>query len=585
MKKTLFSLLILGLSAVSASAQIWNATGGGNWSDGLNWSTTPTAPVNDGTAAITFNSDPATDTSTVDTSYSIQSLTFGNSAGPWTINNSGGATLTIGAGGIINNAAPPSGGIITLSVPIEIGSSQTWNPGTFNGVNRQITVSGTITGTADKTITVSGAQAATLYRKFVISGNNSSTYAGNWTVGSGGRLGLASSGTASFGTGTITVNSGGLLGGEGGSATITNAVTLSGGALGATGDGNGGLISGNINITADSFMNMTRGSDGITLASGVSSTITGSGNLTQNIDSGTTTRTTYIGNVSSSVSNTNTGTLTINAGRVMLQKADDTVAWGGNIVINSGGQLLYNAFRENLIADTATVTINSGGSMNLTHDATQQLHEKITGLVVNASVDAFINDTGGGTTARIILGTGTSGTGTGGIFVNSTGFISGSGGTVNKATTIQGGNLFAGTEGTASSLVFSQGLTFGSGLAVGSLKFDLGADTTAGTTFDTISITNGFNIGTALVNFNNFAFNALAGFGAGTYTLFSSDVAITGTLGASLSGTVNGLDSTLSFSGNNLVLTVVPEPSTAALLGLGLAGLAYLRRRKQQQAA
>lgn len=572
MKKILLPLFSVTALAVSAQAQTWTASGGGNWSDGLNWSTTPTAPANDGTAAILFNSDPATDTSTVDTNYSILSLTFGNSAGPWTIGNSGGAALTIGSGGITHNGAPASGGVVTLNVPITIGANQTWNPGTFNGVNRQVTVNGTITGTSDKLITVSGSQAATLYRKFVVSGNNSASYAGNWTVGSGGRLGLANAATATFGSGTITVNSGGLLGGEGGTATITNAVTLSGGALGATGDGGGGAFSGNINISADSQINLTRGSAGPVLSSGASSVITGSGNLTQNIDSGTTTRVTTIGNTGSTVNNTNVGTLIINAGVVELGKADNTNAWGGNVIINNNGQLRYNSFRENQIADTATVTINSGGSMNLAHDNAQQLHEKITGLVVNASSNAFINDTSSAGTARIIVGSGTSGTGTGGIFVNSTGSLSGNG-TVNKATTIAGGVLSAGN-GDAATLSFSQGLTLATGLAANSLQFTLG------TTSDQISITNGFAIGAGLVEFDRFAFTAGIGFGAGTYTLFSSDAAISGTLGANLTGTIGGLDSTLSISGNNLIVTVVPEPSSFALLACGLAGLVALRRRR-----
>ena len=586
MKSTYSRKLIVGmllLAGTSAYAQTWSSTTGGNWSVGTNWSTTPTAPANDGTGAILFNANPVTLTSTIDTNYSILSLTFGNSAGPWTIGNSGGAALTIGSGGITNNSAPGGAQLQTISGPITIGASQTWNAGTFNSVNRQVNINGVITGTSDKTITVSSAQAATLYRRFRISGNNTATLASNWIVDAGGRLSLASSATANFGTGTITVNSGGLVGGEGGNSVISNNITLAGGALGALGDGDGGSFSGTINITADSFINMTRGSGGAILnsANTAASIITGSGNLTQTIDSGTTTKITAIGNTSSAFNNTNTGTLIINAGRVQLQKADNTVAWGGNVVINSGGTLQYNAFRENLIGDTATVTINSGGTMSLAHDNSSQLHEKVAALVVNASSGAFSNDTSAAGTARIIVGSGTSGTGTGGIFVNSTGSLSGAGGTVNKAATIQGGTLFAGTDGTVGTLAFSQGLTFATGLAVGSLKFDLGADTTAGTTYDTITVDN-LALGSGLLNFNSVAITSLPGFGQGVYTLFSSTNPITGTLGSSLTGTIGGLAATLSLSGNNVILTAVPEPSAyAALAGLGAIGFVAYRRRRQ----
>ena len=57
-------------------------------------------------------------------------------------------------------------------------------------------------------------------------------------------------------------------------------------------------------------------------------------------------------------------------------------------------------------------------------------------------------------------------------------------------------------------------------------------------------------------------------------------IAIVGTLGGSVSGTLGGYNTTLGISGDgtNLILTVVPEPTTA-LLG-GLASLALFRRRR-----
>jgi hypothetical protein len=72
--------------------------------------------------------------------------------------------------------------------------------------------------------------------------------------------------------------------------------------------------------------------------------------------------------------------------------------------------------------------------------------------------------------------------------------------------------------------------------------------------------------------FSDFNFTPLAGFAPGTYTLIDAG-GIAGALGASTSGTIAGRDSTLALEGNDLVVTVVPEPSTLALLGLGLLGL------------
>jgi hypothetical protein len=88
-------------------------------------------------------------------------------------------------------------------------------------------------------------------------------------------------------------------------------------------------------------------------------------------------------------------------------------------------------------------------------------------------------------------------------------------------------------------------------------------------------------IGSGLLNFSDFAFTDLAGFGPGTYTLFSAG-SITGSLGTT-SGTVGGFDSTLAVSGGtNLQLVVVPEPAGAAGWGIGLVmagALARCRRR------
>lgn len=111
--------------------------------------------------------------------------------------------------------------------------------------------------------------------------------------------------------------------------------------------------------------------------------ITGAGNLTQYIDNdGATTRVTSIGNTGSDFPKTNTGTLIINAGVVQLQKRDNVTAWGGDVIINSGGTLRYNSFRENQIADTATVTIGAESLWDIQHGlvdnaANQQVHEKI----------------------------------------------------------------------------------------------------------------------------------------------------------------------------------------------------------------
>jgi autotransporter-associated beta strand protein len=121
------------------------------------------------------------------------------------------------------------------------------------------------------------------------------------------------------------------------------------------------------------------------------------------------------------------------------------------------------------------------------------------------------------------------------------------------------------------------------GANTNALVFELGA--TGPGNSDIFSLTTGaLNIGSGELEFSDFNFTALAGFGTGTYTLFDTNSVITGSLGSSLSGTLGGYAGTLSFanSNNDLVLTVaaVPEPSSGMLIWGGLGMLVLFRRKR-----
>ncbi len=113
--------------------------------------------------------------------------------------------------------------------------------------------------------------------------------------------------------------------------------------------------------------------------------------------------------------------------------------------------------------------------------------------------------------------------------------------------------------------------------ATHALLFELGTVAAS----DRIFLTSGtLNIGTGL-EFDDFIFTALGGFGPGTYTLFDTSNVILGGLGANLSGLISGNSATLAISGDgrDVQINIVPEPSTLVALLTGGALLGLRRRR------
>jgi hypothetical protein len=80
--------------------------------------------------------------------------------------------------------------------------------------------------------------------------------------------------------------------------------------------------------------------------------------------------------------------------------------------------------------------------------------------------------------------------------------------------------------------------------------------------------------------FADFTFTPLSGFGPGTYTLIDAR-GTSGGLGLITTGTINGLSATLAVDTvhNDLVLNVVPEPSTLALIAVAALGPVLLSWR------
>jgi autotransporter-associated beta strand protein/uncharacterized repeat protein (TIGR03803 family) len=147
------------------------------------------------------------------------------------------------------------------------------------------------------------------------------------------------------------------------------------------------------------------------------------------------------------------------------------------------------------------------------------------------------------------------------VTVNSGGILSGTG-SLTSVTVYSGGTLAPGDP--QGVLHLSGNLNLASGAA---LDYDL----------DGVPTHNEILMPTGQLilsdqQFSDFNFTTQAGFGEGTYILIDAEL-ISGSLGNDLSGTVNGLSATLAVQGNDLVLNVVPEPSTLVLLAAGAMGL------------
>ena len=312
------------------------------------------------------------------------------------------------------------------------------------------------------------------------------------------------------------------------------------------------------------------------------------------------------GEVAMERSGANMGSLTLNGGSFLLGRAGSTTGHTFTITTTrlegNGASAKIQTQGNPTIASIQTFAVNQsdnttyagkilGTPVTTSHSNRLEFQKAGVGdLTLTGELDLrrtttvaggrlYINSTGtnasftneAGTDAILVSGGSLGGTGT----INITGS--------DNVSLGAGGSLTAGLAGVAgkTTIQFDGGnlnLSLATASAnTGWLRFDLGSNATPGTNYDQIDLLGGsLNIGTGL-NFSDFDFTALAGFGAGNYVLFQTPGAIFGSLGTT-TGVINGFDTTLSISGNNLVLTSVPEPSNWALFGGSLLLLALLRR-------
>ena len=285
-------------------------------------------------------------------------------------------------------------------------------------------------------------------------------------------------------------------------------------------------------------------------------------------------------------------------------------------VIVQGDTQQYGSFTGFEIVDTSpegadylpiasSLTIAGSGALDLGGVSQQVAALSGAGTVTSSNTAAVsvltLSPTGGSTTfSGVIQG----GSGLGAISL----VMSGSGTQVlagsnayTGGTTILSGRLMV--DGSLASHVSVDGGTLGGSGSLGSVTVNAGGRLAPGNSpglrvsgnlvlasgaamdyeLDTPSTSDMVYVGNLALNlqqFSNFNFAYGSDFGPGNYNLIEFGSS-SGSLGATTDGAIDGYPARLAVKGNDLLLTVVPEPSTLALLGVAAIGLlGYLTNRK-----
>lgn len=533
----LITLGTLGIaSGLQAASQTWNSDGSSaDWGSSSNWGGN-SAP---GATAGSTSSDIATFSSAVgtvgtsgnpiliDANRNIQSMVFSGAPGSFTIGTIGGNTLKMTSSGsiVINNGLTNTSGVTqTINAPMDIYGSFTLTNNSTNG-----------SGAGAATLSIGGdikAASVTTPVTLTLRGSNMNTNIVNGTISNGTSSAL-----------TISKTDAGLWRLAG-----TNSFT-----------GNVLIYAGTIvaNSIADSGVNSALGA-GSSISLGQNSASVGTGTLSYAGDTASSNRNIIISN------GANGG-----GGVISVTTAGQTLTLSGNVTASNTGAA--SAFRVSGVGNgVLSGTITGSPNMAVTKDGT--------GTWAFSGTNTYSGTTT--VTAGTLLINGDQTLATGNVTVSNSGTTFGGEGQVGGATVLGAGTkLSAGSAaGLAGNLTFKNGLDLSAtNNNTGALVFDLGSVSGS----DKITLTSGtLSLGT--LDASDFTFNLLAGFGNGTYTLFDSASAISGSIGASVINFAGGLTGTLSIDSvnNNVILEVVPEPSVTFLLGASAMVLLFFRRKR-----
>ncbi|MCE5277474.1 MAG: autotransporter-associated beta strand repeat-containing protein [Planctomycetaceae bacterium] len=443
------------------------------------------------------------------------------------------------------------------------GTASLTGSGTWEYYNGSSWVSGTFTPSAgnnyfvDSGATISGA----------------GTFAGSsLQINAGGKLSMTGSAVVT----ALTLNGGTLAGYASAASTFTGTVTLTGSSF---------IEGGNYLVLAPATMIQGNSAYSLTYASGkidIQSNYGGNGWIDENE------AVVYSGDTIISAGATVTG-FRYRVTTFGSQKGDLTVDGTLDMGLNvyAKDQNINGLYGSGTITGNATgrdgapgLTVGYGDadgnfSGNIIATAGQTGKLGLTKIGSGTQILSGTNTYTGATTVTLgaLLINGDSSGAVGVVTVNSGATLGGSGIIGGATTILSGGKLSPGASAGTLTIDDSLNISGALGGAAGSLLFDLGD-------MVTLTGTNVLTIGSGLLNWDDFVFTGTVT-GPRTYTLFDTGAAISGTLGTNLSGKIGSFDGTLSMSesGQDILLTVIPEPATMSLLVLG--GLAALIRRRR----
>lgn len=548
-QSSLSAALLLGsalLFNASAATLYWDTDGNaaagyggsGTWEDGTaaNWNTS-----NTGAGVLQVWNNANNDSATFGTT--------GSSSSSVTVNGSVTA-LRLDFGGSVTHTL--SGGDITITQGTDGNAINVNNSGTTVTINNNINFTGgwrTTINSSNNVLVLNGnlnytANTANIRLKFFPGANSGiTTINGNIIKSGTGTLGFDMNTSANTGTaGTVNLN------GNNTGLTLTSNLYTGKLTLGHSGAlGSGSVVLQNPGTNVASTVLLLTNTGGLTIGNAI--TVSATDNTG---DSRT------LGGMHTSGTSTYSGNISVGA---------QTQSLGLQLASAAGGVTAFSG------------TISGAGNLS------------IVGPGVIRFTKADGNTYTGGTTVSsgtlLISNTSNSATGTGSVSVSSSATLSGNGiiaQTGSNGLSVASGATVAPGDGGIGTLTLNLGSTTGSAVfsSGGLFSFDLAAPGSG----DVMAFT-GLTLSSSDVQFNGntINFNDLGGLGVGVYTLFTFDQAnaYTGTLvlGTGL-GSFSG-NASLVYNANSidLVIAAVPEPSTYALVGMGLGALLLLRSCKR----